>query len=223
MPPKSVSGIEQLIKNQQIIQKQMAAMLAIFERSNVSINTLIKGFTAEQASAAATLIPLTPGAKAVAIALRTLSAQEIHIVPRQWLAIVARFSPKSSAYRSSLALLIKRKMLLKVPGGAGVRATETLEAPSGPEPPLDWSELMKRFAKHYSRPEVDILYHLMIQAYDFPENQLLDRKTLAERVGVATSESSSFRNRLTGLESAGFVEYGPESTVRANIHWFQKR
>jgi hypothetical protein len=33
-------------------------------------------------------------------------------------------------------------------------------------------------------------------------------------------ESSSFRQRLTKLEADGFIEYGPESTVRANIQWF---
>lgn len=221
MPPKQPDPTQQLVENQQLILAQMAELTKAFERNEALFTTLIKGFTPAQASAAATATELTNREKAIAIAVATLAAQGIHILPRQWLALVARFSPKSGAFRTAMAGLIKRKWILKTPEGP-VRATDALQA--APEPtPVGWSELMKRFAKYFPPAETDIMHQLMIQAHDFPENEYLDRKTLAERVKVATPDSSSFRARLTALEKAGFIEYGPgDSTVRANLHWFRK-
>lgn len=206
--------LQALIKNSQLIQKKMAELTAIFETNVTMITALTNGLSPAQVAAAANALALTATEHAITIAVATLAAQGIHIVPRPWLAVVARISPKSSLYRTALASLLKRRMLLKAAQGS-VRATDTLVAAA--DSPVDWTELMHRFADLSSSRDAKIMHQLLLSAHD--GGAALDRKTLAERL-EQSAESSTFRQCLTRLEADGFIEYGPESTVRANIRWF---
>lgn len=209
--------LQALVKNSQLIQKKMVELTEIFEKNVAMITALTNGFSPAQAAAVANGQPFTAAERSIGIAVATLAAQGVHIIPRQWLAIVARISPKSSLYRTALASLLKRRMLVKATQGS-VRPSDTLTAPA--DSPIDWTELMHRFANLVSRREAEIMHQLLISANDGAA--AMDRKTLAERTGQS-AESSSFRQHLTLLQANGFIEYGPESTVRANIRWFSGR
>ena len=221
--PRQQTELQALIKNMQLIDVKMCELTEIFEKNEEMITTLINGFSLEIA-AEANGTSLTPTEQAITNAVATLNAQDVHIIPRQWLAIVARISPKSSLYRTALASLLKRRMLVRAGDGL-------VKAASWPPPadwvtaanagPLNWGELLHRFAGFVSPKEAEIMHELLLFAYNGSELLWLDRKTLAEKLGQS-AESSSFRQRLTQLEKDGFIVYGPfNSTVRANIGWFR--
>ena len=210
--------LQALIKNSELLQKNMAELTKAFNNNMAVITKLITGLSPTQAAAAANGDPLTALEQALTIAVATLAAQGVHVIPRQWLAVVARTRPSSSTYRAALASLLKRRILVALTsrrGQGSVRATDTLAAAA--DAPIDWSELMHRFANVVKRQEADIVYQLLIAANDGVPS--LDRKTLAEKLGLS-AESSTFQTRLAKLQGDGFIEYGPDSTVRANIRWF---
>jgi hypothetical protein len=208
--------LQALIKNSQLIQKRMGELIEIFEKNLAMIAALTNGFSPAQAAAAANAQPLTAAEQSISVAVATLAAQGVHIIPRQWLAVVARISPKSSLYRTALASLLKRRMLMKAAQGS-VRASDTLTAAA--DSPVDWSELMHRYTDLVNPKEAKTMYQLLVSSYD--GSDAMDRETLAEKTGQS-AKSSTFHKHLSRLEADGFIEYGPDSTVRANIRWFRE-
>lgn len=202
--------IRELIKNGVLIQEKMAALTSLFEKNVALLRTLTNGHTPAPDD-------FSDPEKSLMTALASLAAVKVSTIPRPWLAVIARMSPKSSTYRAALASLQKRGLLEKDNRGS-VKARQKLSA-SPDLTPLDWTEIMKRFAALSKPQESALLYQLMIHAYDNPEKAWMDRKTLAERA-EQNPDSSSFRERLTQLKGYGFIDYGPESTVRASIRWF---
>lgn len=212
------TDIKKVIKNTLLLRRKMDALSTLFEKNLTLLTALTNGHTPAQATAASG-DPLSEQEKAIVSAMATLAVINRHIVPRQWLAIVARISPKSGMYRTALASLLKRGMLVKA-GTGSVRAGETLVAFSEPGPLLSVEEILRRFASMSKPPEADILHYLAVEA-DATKIEWVDRKTLAERTGQSF-DSSSFRERLTQFRENGLIEYGRDSTVRATLQWFTR-
>lgn len=199
-----------------LIQRKMEDLQTLFEKNNTLLQSL--HLTNGHTIAPATSEDFSEFEQAIVTALATLAAVNVYTVPRQWLAIVARISPKSSGYRAALASLLRRGLVEKGTSTKTVKASPKLVAvPENVE--MDWSEIMHRFVALAKKPEADILYQLMLYAYDNKANAWMDRKTLAEKA-KQNLDSSSFRDRITQLKAYGFVEYGQDSTVRAMIQWF---
>jgi hypothetical protein len=84
--------------------------------------------------------------------------------------------------------------------------------------PLDLDEILRRTAEVFRRQEADILLYLCIHL-SATKDEWMDRKQLAERA-KQSPDSSAFRERLAQLREQGFIEFGPNQTVRSTLQWF---
>jgi hypothetical protein len=141
-------------------------------------------------------------------ALAEFSAIGRDPVPRPWVAAKAGVSHKSSGYSNNLSALKTRAL---IDYGAGSTVTLTDEGRSHvPEvnPPETDADMLDCCLRIVSRPQGDILKALHER---YPA--ALVREDLAEAARVSAA-SSGFSNNLSGLKSAGMVEYGPNRSVR---------
>lgn len=150
---------------------------------------------------------------AIMAAMTACQAVNIHVVPRHWLAVLARVSSKGSPYLLALASLLKSGRIVKA--GLGAVSLADLSAAAPDTAGLTKVELLYRIVAVFSRQDAEILTNLITHW----DERWCARQALAEVMKVS-AESSSFRDRLTQLRKNKFVEFGANATVRTTLQWY---
>lgn len=214
MPPRK-TDIQKIIRNCQAIQKKMDECVKLFA---VNADILTALATGDTPGTNGYTPPTSRVELSILTALASCAAIGVHNVPRPWLAVLASTSPKGSPFKIAVAKLA-REHSIRRPGAGILSLAEKLRGVVEPDPTvLDIQELITRVAKAFRRQEADLLWHLAIHAYETPD-KWMTRQQLAKQADQ-NIESSAFRERLTQLRENGFVEFGPNSTVRATLQWF---
>jgi hypothetical protein len=151
-------------------------------------------------------------------AMQSCAAVGVYIVPRQWLAVISRVSPKSSPFRTSLAKLLKMGRLSKAGvGSVTLRGPWSVDANATA---MTTVEILRRVTEVFSQQDAKILSYLAYRPADAAAADWIHRKTLADAIGQS-AESSAFRDRLTQLRKQGLVEFGGNQVVRITLQWFR--
>lgn len=150
---------------------------------------------------------------AIFTSMTACDAVNIHVVPRHWLAVLARVSSKGSPYLLALSSLLKSGRIVKAGLGAVSLADPSAAAPDTAG--LTQIDLLHRIVAVFSRQDAEILTNLITHWGE----RWAARQALAEVMQVSV-ESSSFRDRLTQLRKNKFVEFGANATVRTTLQWF---
>lgn len=152
---------------------------------------------------------LTPAKRKILTALAEFEAIGRSDVDRTWVAARAGVSHKSSGYANNLGALRSDGY---IEYGAGtVRLTDKGRGVV-PEVqrPLNTAEMLTSCLKILSPAQARIL-----EAVHKAHPEFVPRDQLAAIVQVS-SASSGYANNLGALRSAGMIEYGPNSTVKAS-------
>lgn len=153
---------------------------------------------------------LKPAHLRILTALAEFEAIGRELVDRTWVAARAQASHRSSAYSNNLGFLRTNK-LIEYGAASTLRLTEAGRAAVPQmQQPLTSEEMQTSCSKIVSPAQWRIMKAL-IDAY--PSSVARDQ--VAEQAGASAS-SSAFSNNLGALRSAGMIEYGPGSTVKAS-------
>lgn len=145
---------------------------------------------------------------AILEALSRLRAIGREPVPRQWVALLAHASPRSSAFANNLGAM-RSAGLIEYAGGGTVQMTASgrRQAPARPAP-LTQAELLRDVLGMLPRPQQAI-----VEALHRLGGRSMTREDLAAAAG-ASAGSSAFANNLGALRTLGAIEYGAGRTVR---------
>jgi hypothetical protein len=214
--PRKLTDLEKVLQKYATIEKLLKDCQQLLLQNGQTLAQMPSGALPGAAAADNTL----DDRDALVIqAMNACAAARVYIVPREWLAVLSRISPKSSPFRTSLAKLLKVGRLRKA-GVGSVTLSDTWTIDSAVMP-MRTEEIARCITEVFSRQDADILSHLANnpQAGDSSQGWI-HRKTLAEAIGQS-AESSAFRDRLTQLRKQGFIEFGGNQAVRITLQWFR--
>lgn len=146
-------------------------------------------------------------------ALASCEPVGIYAVPRFWLGVIAEFQSRSGYYATSLSKLQKDGWISR-PSKGTIGLTQQTRSRLTAGYGLSTEELIRKIYSVFVRQDAEILEALITVKGDW-----LERHKLAAATSQS-AESSAFRERLTQLRKLGFVEFGPNQTVRITLAWW---
>jgi hypothetical protein len=210
----STTDLQHVLKNCVKIERLIAQCNELQQDNAKLLRAISNGLTPAHQDE----MDMHPQESAILTALLNARTMGIPSVPRKWVAVIARLSPKSGQFRTALANLQKAGHVRKASIGSVTLADKTRIRITPETEQLTTQEILKRVETVFARQEASILCALADPSF---VNDWLDRKTLAER-SEQNHDSSSFRDRLTQLRKQGFIEFGPNQTVRVLLDWAKK-